>query len=273
MIWLGTAGWSYFPDWVGSFYPLGTTQSTALARYVEAFTFVEIDSTFYAVPAETTLRRWADTMPVGFRVAPKAPKSLTQETGLRVPDVPFGHFTELFQSHFGARLARIVVQMPPSFTRTTDDAWALRRFVERWSARVPLALELRHESWRTDGLVQFCRDQQVTLVGSDLHDYPDLSRASFDTSDDAAYIRLIGQHDGIGKDRVVRPQTNARAWWVDRVSDMIARGVRNVFIVANNHYEGHAPATLRTLATELTDAGLPVAPFRGTPNGPLGLFD
>ncbi len=271
MIWLGTAGWSYLPDWVGPFYPPGTGSSEALARYVEAFPFVEIDSTFYAAPAATTLQKWARVMPPTFRVAPKAPKQLTQETGLRVPEVPFGHFCDLLHEHLGERVARILVQMPPSFHRTTDNAWSLRRFVEQWSARIPLAVELRSTSWRTEGLQQFCREHQVTLVGHDLHDY-DLERASFDTSDEAAYIRLIGQHDGIGKGRVVRPQTEARAWWVGQIADMIARGVRSVYVVANNHYEGHAPQTLRTLAAELAAFDLPVAPFQGMPDGPVDLF-
>lgn len=273
MIWLGTAGWSYFPDWVGPFYPPGTTQAEALACYGEAFPFVEVDSTFYAVPVEKTLARWAHVTPPTFRFAPKAPKVLTQDTGLRVPEIPFGHFHELLRTHFGDRLARIVVQMPPGFARTTDNAWALRHFVEQWADKAPIAIELRHRSWRTQGLVSFCRDHQVTLVGNDLHDVPDLERTSFDTSDTAAYMRLIGQHDGIGKDRIVRPQAEARAWWVERIGDMIARGVRNVYLVANNHYEGHAPQTLRTLAAQLTDAGLPVVPFRGMPDGPLPLFE
>jgi len=59
-VWLGTAGWSYFPDWVGTFYPPGTQPSDALARYVEAFRFVEIDSAFYAAPARGTVERWAE---------------------------------------------------------------------------------------------------------------------------------------------------------------------------------------------------------------------
>ena len=41
-IWLGTAGWSYLPDWSGSFYPLGTGSSDALERYFQAFRFVEV---------------------------------------------------------------------------------------------------------------------------------------------------------------------------------------------------------------------------------------
>ena len=105
-MWLGTAGWSYLPDWVGPFYPEGTSSSDALAKYVEAFRFVEVDSTFYAAPVASTIDRWkrvmtgsdaehgfADVPPgSGFRVSFKAPKELVQSTGLRPPEIPFAHF-------------------------------------------------------------------------------------------------------------------------------------------------------------------------------------
>ena len=62
-VWLGTAGWSYFPDWLGPFYPAGTRPADALARYAEAFRFVEIDSTFYAAPAPETVASTPPAVP------------------------------------------------------------------------------------------------------------------------------------------------------------------------------------------------------------------
>ncbi len=59
---------------------------------------------------------------------------------------------------------------------------------------------------------------------------------------------------------------------MERIAALAERGVRDVYVVANNHYEGHAPQTLRTLAAELAEADLPVAPFQGMPDGPVDLF-
>lgn len=67
-------------------------------------------------------------------------------------------------------------------------------------------------------------------------------------------------------------QTEARAWWVERIAALAERGVRHIYVVANNHYEGHAPATLRTLIAELTERGIAVAPASGWPNGQVPLF-
>jgi uncharacterized protein YecE (DUF72 family) len=271
-VWLGTAGWSYLPDWSGSFYPPGTTASQALERYVEAFRFVEVDSTFYAAPALATIDRWSRIFPADFRASFKAPKELVQDTRLNVPDVPFGHFCGSLADRLQERLAMIVVQMQPSFARTPSTDDAVRRFVERWSTEFPLAIEFRHTDWREPDIGEFLRSNHVAMVSNDLHDVPELGRGFFDTSNSHAYIRLIGRHDGIGKDQIVRPQTEARAWWVERIAELSERGVGHVYVVANNHYEGHAPATLRTLAGELTDRGLRVVSSPGWPNGQVNLF-
>ena len=272
-VWLGTAGWSYFPDWVGSFYPEGTGQGDALSRYIEAFRFVEIDSTFYAAPTLTTIERWANIMPATFRVSCKVPKALVQDTALRVPEVQFAHFTRSITDGLGERLATFVVQMPPGFMRSPVNESALRSFLQTWAARVPLAMELRHRSWHVAAVDVALRAHDVTWVSNDLHDVPDLDRAAHDTSGRVAYLRLIGRHDGLSKDRIQRPQTEGRAFWRDHIAALAERGVDKVFVVVNNHYEGHAPATLRTLEAELaTVAGLEVMASPGWPNGQVSLF-
>ncbi len=271
-VWLGTAGWSYLPDWVGPFYPPGTSSSDALERYVEAFRFVEVDSTFYAAPALTTIERWARLFPRDFRASFKAPKELVQDTALRPPDIPFGHFCGTLADALGDRLARIVVQMPPGFARTPDNDVALRAFVAEWGPRFPMAVELRSNSWNQPAVDVMLQQANVPRVSNDLHDVPDLERRCYDTSD-VAYIRLIGRHDGLAKDRIQRPQDEARSWWRDQIVDLLNRGVRDVYVVANNHYEGHAPETLRTFADELRAAGVDsVIPCNGYPDGQVSLF-
>ena len=271
-IWLGTAGWSYLPDWSGSFYPPGTSSSEAFARYVEAFRFVEVDATFYAAPAPTTIDRWANLLPADGRMSFKAPRELVQDTALRPPEVPFGNFCSTLLDRLGDRVARIVVQMPPGFIRTPTNDASLQTFCERWSSTLPLAIELRHVSWRRLAVLELLRAHDVPMVGHDLRDVPGLDRSLYDTSREAAYIRLIGQHDGISKDRIQRAQDEGRAWWVERIADLVAAQVRHIYVVVNNHFEGHAPATLRALGRELEDRRLPVVAFTGWPDGQVSLF-
>jgi uncharacterized protein YecE (DUF72 family) len=270
-VWLGTAGWAY-QEWVGPFYPAGTSSTETLERYVEAFRCVEVDSTFYAVPARTTIERWGRVTPPDFRISAKAPKDLVQTTAMRPAEVPFSHFHSMLAEAFGARLAAIVVQMPPSFRRTPANDIALRAFLRRWSDHMPLAIELRDTSWHTEGTAKVMADFDVTWVSVDLHDVPSLGLAEHDTSKRFGYLRLIGRHDGMSKTHIVRPQDDARQSWVQHVVAMAERGVQHVYIIVNNHYEGHAPATLRTLAEELGSAGLDVVQSSGWTDGQVGLF-
>ncbi len=62
---LGTQGWNY-DAWVGSFYPSGTRAPDYLSVYGRAFGTVEVDSTFYAIPAVKTVRGWAARVGDGF---------------------------------------------------------------------------------------------------------------------------------------------------------------------------------------------------------------
>ncbi len=271
-VWLGTAGWSYLPDWAGSFYPPGTSQGDTLHRYAEAFPFVEIDSTFYAAPAPQVIERWARILPERFRVSCKAPRELVQDTGLNPPEVPFEHFHRTLSETLGLRLCNIVVQMQPSFARTPQNDLALRMFLNRWAEEVPLAIEFRSNSWNHESVHDLLRRYDVARVSNDIHDVPDLERHNYDTSQRCAYIRLIGRHDGIPKDEIQRPQTEALSWWADQIDALSHRDVRSIFVVVNNHYEGHAPQTLRTLGAVLQERGMNVVPFNGFPDGQVQLF-
>ena len=71
-IYLGTQGWNY-EGWTGSFYPSGTKTKDTLGLYSKIFDSVEIDSTFYAIPAEGAVRGWEERTPHGFKFSVKLP--------------------------------------------------------------------------------------------------------------------------------------------------------------------------------------------------------
>ena len=79
---LGACAWT-FDEWRGSFYPADLPQGCWLEFYARYFPAVEIDSTFYSVPAEATVRRWVEHTPAAFRFACKLPWEITH--GRRLP--------------------------------------------------------------------------------------------------------------------------------------------------------------------------------------------
>ena len=52
-LFLGTGGFSN-DDWVGIFYPDGLKKNQWLEFYAQHFNAIEVNSTFYAVPAQKT---------------------------------------------------------------------------------------------------------------------------------------------------------------------------------------------------------------------------
>ncbi|HET7613400.1 MAG TPA: DUF72 domain-containing protein, partial [Gemmatimonadaceae bacterium] len=110
---IGTQGWNY-DAWVGPFYPSGTRPSDFLTVYARAFDTVEVDSTFYASPAETTIRSWADRTPRGFQFALKLPQEITHEQRLRDVTGASQTFFDRVRD-LGDKLGPVLVQMGPDF--------------------------------------------------------------------------------------------------------------------------------------------------------------
>jgi uncharacterized protein YecE (DUF72 family) len=78
---------------------------------------------------------------------------------------------------------------------------------------------------------------------------------------DWTYIRWLGDRKGIERitttwNKTVIDRTNEISGWVDVCYETVRRGVR-VFGYANNHYAGHAPATIRQFRELWRGKGLP----------------
>ena len=63
---VGTSGYSY-KEWKGRFYPADLPADAMLAYYAERFPTVEINNTFYRMPAAAMLAKWAAGTPDGSR--------------------------------------------------------------------------------------------------------------------------------------------------------------------------------------------------------------
>lgn len=127
---VGTRGWNY-DDWVGSFYPINTRPADFLPVYSRAFETVEVDSTFYGIPAPTTLEGWAARTTPGFIFALKMPQEVTHEQRLRDVTGASGQFFDAVRE-LGPKLGPILVQLGPDFE--PNELPALVDFIERFRA-------------------------------------------------------------------------------------------------------------------------------------------
>lgn len=78
-LYAGTSGFAY-PEWIGSFYPTDVKKTKLLAYYASQLPSVEINNTFYRMPAPSMLQGWLAEVPAAFRFVVKAPKQITQSS-------------------------------------------------------------------------------------------------------------------------------------------------------------------------------------------------
>jgi uncharacterized protein YecE (DUF72 family) len=242
--WLGCSGWAY-DDWVGPFYPSGTPPAEFLSRYARVFRTVEVDSSFYRAPSPFLVRRWASVTPPQFRFALKVPQDVTRpSTGTDGLAVLASFVASLGPMRDSGKLGAIVLQFPASF-RERESA-RLAALLEAVPREVPLAVELRHDSWWTSPTRSLLEARGAALVWSVL---PGTHPPPWVTAD-FLYARFIGDRalttfGSIQRDR--RSEIEAMRELFDREG----RSATTVFAYSNNHFMGFGPGTVDIVAEVL----------------------
>lgn len=181
----GTSGFSY-KEWLGKFYPEKLPGEAMLRYYAAHFDTVEINNTFYRMPAEPMLARWASEVPAGFTFTLKAPRRITHEKRLRDAQ---GDVAELCRraSALGDRLAVLLFQLPPFLKK---DLPRLRDFLPLVPAGLRAAFEFRNDSWQDDEVYETLRERGAMLCVTDT----DEGDTPFVATADCGYLRLRRTH-------------------------------------------------------------------------------
>lgn len=257
---LGTCSWTA-KGWLGTVYPPGTKQADYLAHYARRFDAVEIDATFYATPAASTVQNWRDRTPDGFRFTAKVPQLITHERFLVDCGEALTHFLDTMRL-LGPKRGPILFQFPYFAQRQRV---TLADFIARLEPvlrslphdEFQFAVEVRNKHWLAPPLLDTLRAHGVALT---LIDHPwmpppqalarqDLMTAPF------TYIRWLGDRKGIERltktwaETVIDQRTRLDAW-IPIIQHAHTRGVEvNGFV--NNHYGGHAPDDVAYLRHKL----------------------
>ena len=159
---VGTSGWSY-KEWKGSFYPAKLPADEMLHFYAGHFPVVEVNNSFYRIPAERVLAAWAEQVPETFRFVMKASRRVTHNNRLTDEDGSLGYFLRAINP-LGARLGPTLFQLPPTFRKDID---RLRQFLDKLPRRWRAAVEFRHPTWFEDEVYDALRSRDVALVAVD----------------------------------------------------------------------------------------------------------
>jgi uncharacterized protein YecE (DUF72 family) len=240
---VGTSGWQY-RDWRGAFYPPALAQKHWLEHYAAHFETVEVNNTFYRLPARTTFEQWAARVPTGFVVAVKASRYLTHIRRLREPEAPVALLLERAEP-LGTHLGPILVQLPPDMKAEPERLDATLR---AFGTRVRVAVEPRHGSWFTEEIHAVLARHNAALCLADRGSRPitPLWRTA-----DWCYLRL---HAGAARPAPCYGE-RALASWIDRLRDLWGDGADG-YVYFNNDAKACAVRDAETFTRLATRLGL-----------------
>jgi uncharacterized protein YecE (DUF72 family) len=157
-----------------------------LRYYSERFATVEINNTFYRMPAESMLAQWSEQVPPQFTFTLKAPKRITHDLRLREAESHVAEFTRRAGA-LGGKLGVLLFQLPPYLKK---DLPRLRDFLYLLPSAMRVAFEFRHDSWQDDEVYELLRSRAAILCVTDT----DEGDTPFVTTADWGYVRLRRTH-------------------------------------------------------------------------------
>jgi uncharacterized protein YecE (DUF72 family) len=251
---LGTSSWSS-QDWVGVFYPPGTTSADFISEYAKHFDTVEVDSTFYRIPPAAMVRNWRARTSPGFLIAAKFPQVITHEKVLVDCAPELSEFLKTMDL-LGDKLGPLLLQFPyfnkQAFPLAQDFLARLSKFLDQLPRGPAYSVELRNKYWINDRLLDLLRSRNISLA---LIDHPWMAPVDqlFAKQDvvtaDFAYLRWLGDRKGIEDktkhwDKVIIDRTHEMETWIPIIRRLLKRGIR-ILGYFNNHYAGFAPGSIR----------------------------
>lgn len=225
---VGTAGWTD-PTLIASgwYPPEARTPEQRLRFYARQFPLVEVDATYYALPAEQTARAWAERTPDGFTFNIKAfslftqhptpvkalPVDLREAAGKAgkdrvylkdvdppVADQAWDRFLAALEPlRTAGKLGAILLQFPPWFPISRANKDYILACAQRAAPR-RVCVEFRNHTWMTqdnqEETLRFLASHQLPYVCVDMpQGYPSSIPPVLAATSDLAVIRLHGHSD------------------------------------------------------------------------------
>ena len=234
---IGTSGWHY-PHWVGPFYPSSMASEEFLPFYARHLSTVEINNTFYHLPALHTLREWAKETPNNFLFTCKGSRFITHMKKLKDPERSIARFFETI-TVLRHKLGPILFQLPPRWKMNVS---RLEEFLKALPTPFRYAFEFREESWLAQPVYDL-----LTKYDSAFCLYHLAGRWSPEiVTTDFVYIRLHGPGEAYqGKYRAptLRLLANKCHTW--------AQSGKDVYCYFDNDQDGYAPINALALQTRV----------------------
>jgi uncharacterized protein YecE (DUF72 family) len=264
---VGPAGWSY-ADWWGYAYPAKKPKGFHEATYLaEFFDTIEINSSFYNPVRADHAKLWTA------RVAANANFKFTAKLWQRFTHDPNpgAEDEKLVRAGFdvlrdAGKLGAVLLQFPFSFHRTRETTGYLEAVLRRF-ADYPLVVEVRHATWNVPEVFALLRERGAGFCNIDQPVIGKSLEPSARATAPVGYVRLHGRRydtwfnddetiPGYERYNYLYSEEELRPW-AARV-EKVAEAARDVYVIANNHYQGKGVVNALQLISMLSDAKVKV---------------
>jgi uncharacterized protein YecE (DUF72 family) len=281
---VGTASWTDRTLLKSGWYPRDVTSAQErLAYYASRFPLVEVDSTYYSPPAETTVSLWRDRTPAGFTFNVKAfsllthhptrPAALYKDLRERVTEAKKNLYlrdvdrdvaeqvwdrflASLAPLREAGRLGAVLFQFPQWFPIARRNKQYILECRER-CAPVTICVEFRNHTWMSeenqDETLGFLREHEVPYVSVDMpQGYPTSIPPVLAATGRLAVVRFHGHsakwtskdvHERFG---YLYSEDELRRW-APRLR-RLAEDAETTHVLMNNCYRDHAQVNAAQLA-------------------------
>jgi uncharacterized protein YecE (DUF72 family) len=280
---VGTSSWAD-PGFVEHWYPKGLASKERLPFYAERFEAVELNSSFYAIPAESTVESWTKATPDRFRFDVKLHRLLSHHAS-RLKELPADLRDEVETNNRGrvlldaalvdemvrrtavafkpladdGKLGAYLLQLTPAFDPRRNELDELAPVIEGL-APTPVAIEFRRRSWasskRFESVLEWlsAHDAVFVCVDAPLGDHvPIFPPIDAVTRDSLAYVRCHGRNlDGYlhGRSVAERFDYDYPGEELEEIAgraQALAEEAEQVHVMFNNNARELAPKAARAL--------------------------
>jgi uncharacterized protein YecE (DUF72 family) len=224
---IGCSGWNY-ADWRERVYPKGLPQRRWLEQYATLFDTVEVNNTFYRLPARSSVGNWIASTPENFLFAVKASRFLTHVKRLTDMGEGVGRFYERIEPLAASpKMGPVLWQLPENFHRNDERlAAALTRLPPGRHC-----FEFRHASWFVPEVYALLSRHDAALV---IGDHPERPFQTYELTAEWTFIRFhYGSRGRNGNYSEAELET-----WRGRIDEW--RREVDVFAYFNNDWLGYA---------------------------------
>ncbi len=225
---IGTSGWHY-KHWIGPFYPEKTAPSKMLRFYAERFDTVEINNSFYRLPAATAIQTWRHETPAHFCFAVKASRYITHNRKLNDPKETVEKFTRVID-RLDRRLGPILFQLPPGWKLNLE---RFEAFLSALPTRHRYVFEFRNPTWNVPEVYEALRRHNAVSCIYELAGF----QSPLEVTADFAYVRLHGPGE---KKYQGKYSSSELRTWANRIEQWKKR-LMHIYVYFDNDQAGFAP--------------------------------